>query len=168
LFLVLGLVVGLVVGAAAGYFIYKSRMDTRQAQARADARSIVEDANREAETKRREADLAAKEAALKIKDDAEAEVRARRAEIARVEERWTTGTPPWRGARASSTSAAEALEAEEALRRREESSRRRRRRSSRYSRRSPALPGPRPSGGSSPASSPSSRAVSGRWCATAP
>ena len=56
-------------------------------QARADAASIIEDAEREAETKRREADLAAKEAALKIKDDAEAEVRARRAEIARVEER---------------------------------------------------------------------------------
>src|SRR5215211_2425477 len=65
----------------------KSRVDTRQAQARADARSILEDAEREVETKRREADLAAKESSLKIKGDAEAEVRARRAEIARVEER---------------------------------------------------------------------------------
>ena len=86
-FLVLGLAVGLVVGAVSGYFVYKSRIYTRQTQARADARSIVENATREAETKRREADLAAKESALRIKDDAEAEVRARRAEIARVEER---------------------------------------------------------------------------------
>jgi ribonuclease Y len=87
LLLVLGLVIGLAVGAALGYYVSKSRVDTRQAQARADARSILEDAEREVETKRREADLAAKESSLKIKDDAEAEVRARRAEIARVEER---------------------------------------------------------------------------------
>src|SRR5215218_64725 len=87
LLLVLGLVIGLAVGAALGYFVSKSRVDTRQAQARADARSILEDAEREVETKRREAELAAKESSLKIKDDAEAEVRARRAEIARVEER---------------------------------------------------------------------------------
>jgi ribonuclease Y len=87
LLLVLGLLIGLAVGAALGYYVSKSRVDTRQAQARADARSILEDAEREVETKRREADLAAKESSLKIKDDAEAEVRARRAEIARVEER---------------------------------------------------------------------------------
>src|SRR5215218_6532366 len=87
LLLVLGLVIGLAAGAALGYFVSKSRVDTRQAQARADARSILEDAEREVETKRREADLVAKESSLKIKDDAEAEVRARRAEIARVEER---------------------------------------------------------------------------------
>ena len=55
LLLVLGLVAGLAVGAALGYFVWKSRVDTRQAQARADARSILEDAERGAETKRREA-----------------------------------------------------------------------------------------------------------------
>ncbi|MGH3148662.1 MAG: Rnase Y domain-containing protein, partial [Rubrobacter sp.] len=87
LLLVLGLAAGLAVGAVAGYFVYKSRMDTRQVQARADAGSIVEDARREADTKSREAELAAKESALRIKDEAEAEVRTRRAEIARVEER---------------------------------------------------------------------------------
>jgi ribonuclease Y len=87
LLLVLGLVLGVAVGAVLGYFVYRSRVDSRQTQARSDAASIIQDAEREAETKRREADLAAKEAALKVKDDAEAEVRARRAEIARVEER---------------------------------------------------------------------------------
>ena len=90
LLLVLGLVGGLIVGAVVGYFVCSSRMAARQSEARADARSIIEDANREAEARRREAELAAKEAALKIKDDAEAEVRARRAEIARVEERLDT------------------------------------------------------------------------------
>ena len=87
LLLVLGLAAGLAVGAAAGYFIYKSRTTSGQSEARTDARSILEDANRDAQTRRREAELAAKEAALQIKDEAEAEVRARRAEIARIEER---------------------------------------------------------------------------------
>nr|MBA3635933.1 ribonuclease Y [Rubrobacteraceae bacterium] len=50
LLLVLGLGAGLAVGAALGYFVSKSRVDTRQAQARADARSILEDADREVET----------------------------------------------------------------------------------------------------------------------
>jgi len=85
--LVLGLAAGLAVGAVAGYFIYKSRTTSGQVEARTDARSILEDANRDAQTRRREAELAAKEAALRIKDEAEAEVRARRAEIARIEER---------------------------------------------------------------------------------
>ena len=67
LLLVLGLVIGLAVGAALGYYVFKSRVDARQAQARADVRSILEDAEREVETKRREADLAAKESSLKIK-----------------------------------------------------------------------------------------------------
>ena len=87
LLLVLGLAVGLAIGAVVGYFVYKSRIASSQAEARADARSILEEANRAAETRRREAELAAKEAALKIKDEAEAEVRARRAEITRIEER---------------------------------------------------------------------------------
>ncbi len=87
LLLALGLVVALLVGAAGGYFVLKSRADSRQAGARADADSILEDARREAEASRREGELAAKEASLKIKDDAEAEVRTRRAEVARVEER---------------------------------------------------------------------------------
>lgn len=84
--LVLGLV-GLVLGLAAGYFLCKWRVTADQAEARSDARSIIEDARRSAETTRREAELAAKEAALRVKDEAEAEIRARRAELARVEER---------------------------------------------------------------------------------
>jgi ribonuclease Y len=87
LLLVLGLAVGLALGVAAGYFLYKWRVTARQAEARADARSIIEDANRSAEAALREAELAAKEAALKIKGEAEAEIRARRAELTRVEER---------------------------------------------------------------------------------
>ncbi|MDX6379579.1 MAG: ribonucrease [Rubrobacteraceae bacterium] len=85
--LVLGLAAALVLGLAAGYFYCKSRMTARQADARADARSIIEDAQRSAETARREAELSAKEAALAVKDEAEAEVRARRAELVRLEER---------------------------------------------------------------------------------
>jgi ribonucrease Y len=85
--LVLDLAVGLAIGTVVGFLLCKSRMEVRQAQARADAHTIIEDANRAAETTRREAELGAKEAALRIKDEAEAEARARRAEITRIEER---------------------------------------------------------------------------------
>ena len=85
--LVLDLAVGLAIGTVVGFLLCKSRIGARQAQARADARTIIEDANRAAETTRREAELEAKEAALRIKDGAEAEARARRAEITRIEER---------------------------------------------------------------------------------
>src|SRR5918997_119453 len=87
LLLVLGLAAALALGAAAGYFFCKWRITARQAEARADARSIIEDARLSAETTRREAELAAKEAALKVKDEAEAEIRTRRAELTRSEER---------------------------------------------------------------------------------
>ncbi len=87
LVLVIGLAVGAAAGYAVGYFLCKSRVEARQVEARADARAIIEDANRTAETSRREAELAAKEAALSLKDEAEAEIRARRAEINRIEER---------------------------------------------------------------------------------
>ena len=121
LLLVLGLAAGLAVGVVAGYFVYKSRMDASQARARGDARSILEDATREAETKRREAELAAKESALKIKDDAEAEVRARRAEISRVEERLDNRDSSLERREAELEERRRGLsEAEEALRRQQE------------------------------------------------
>ena len=87
LLLVLGLVASLAVGLIAGYLFSKSRMVARQAEARSDARSIVEEAQRSAENARREAELSAKEAALALKAEAETEIRARRAELGRVEER---------------------------------------------------------------------------------
>ncbi|MDQ3237279.1 MAG: Rnase Y domain-containing protein, partial [Actinomycetota bacterium] len=87
LLLVLGLAAGLILGGALGYFVYKRTIASRQAGARTDADSIIEDAKRSADSARREGELSAKEAALRIKDEAEAEVRSRRAEISRVEER---------------------------------------------------------------------------------
>ncbi|MGB3634328.1 MAG: ribonuclease Y [Rubrobacteraceae bacterium] len=87
LLLLIDLVIGISIGAAIGYFLCKSRVTASQTEARADAQSIIEDANRAAETSRREAELAAKEANLQLKDQAEAEIRSRRSEITRVEER---------------------------------------------------------------------------------
>ena len=86
-FVILGLAVALVIGAVAGYYWFAARARASGAGARTDAQAIIEDAKRQAETVRREGELAAKEAALKIKDDAETEVRARRAEVARIEGR---------------------------------------------------------------------------------
>jgi ribonucrease Y len=85
--LVLDLAFGLVIGTVLGVLVCRSRIGARQAEARASAHTIIEDASRTAETMRREAEVEAKEAALRLKDEAEAEVRSRRAEIARVEER---------------------------------------------------------------------------------
>ncbi len=87
LLLVLGLAAALALGVTAGYFYCRSRASARQAEARSDAQSIIEDARREAEATRREAEISTKEAALAVKDEAEAEVRARRAELSRLEER---------------------------------------------------------------------------------
>jgi ribonuclease Y len=87
LLLLIDLVVGISIGAVVGYFLCKSRVQAGQAEARADAHSIIEDANRTAEASRREAEIAAKETSLQLKDQAETEIRARRAEITRVEER---------------------------------------------------------------------------------
>lgn len=87
LVLLIDLAIGISIGAVVGYLLCKYRMQTSQAEARADAHSIIEDANRAAENSRREAELAAKEAALQLKDQAEAEIRTRRAEVTRIEER---------------------------------------------------------------------------------
>ncbi len=87
LLLLIDLIIGISIGAAIGYFLCKARVNASQAEARADARSIIEDANRAADNSRREAELAAKEASLQLKDQAEAEIRTRRAEISRIEER---------------------------------------------------------------------------------
>ncbi|MGF1471940.1 MAG: ribonuclease Y [Rubrobacteraceae bacterium] len=87
LVLLIDLAVGIAIGIAVGYFVCKYRIETKQAEARSDAHTIIEDANRSAEASRREAELAAKEATLKVKDEAESEIRARRVEISRVEER---------------------------------------------------------------------------------
>lgn len=87
LLLVAGLIAGLAGGLIAGYLISNSRIQARQAEARSDARSLIEDAQRTAEAARREAELSAKEIALRMKDEAEAEIRARRAEVTRIEER---------------------------------------------------------------------------------
>lgn len=87
LLLLIDLAIGISIGGVVGYFVFKSRLKASQAEARSDAQSIIEDANRTAETSRREAELAAKESNLQLKDQAEAEIRSRRAEISRVEER---------------------------------------------------------------------------------
>jgi ribonuclease Y len=87
LLLVLGVAGGLAVGFILGHLVCRSLTQRRLVQARADAGAILEDAERQAETRRREAEIAAREATLKVKDEAEQEIRARRTEISRIEGR---------------------------------------------------------------------------------
>ncbi|WP_119068020.1 ribonuclease Y [Rubrobacter indicoceani] len=86
-FLVLGLVVGLAVGAGVGFTLLNSRVSQSLESSRGSAQEIISEASRKAESSRRESEIAAREAAIKIKDEAEAEARQRRAEISRIEER---------------------------------------------------------------------------------
>jgi len=84
---ILGLLIGLMAGIGAGYVFWRARERSRRGRARAEAAEILQEARREAENIKREATLSAKEASLRIKDEVEAELRERRAELSRLEER---------------------------------------------------------------------------------
>lgn len=81
------LVVGGALGALIGYqyFVKDSRSKLGSAEQR--ARTIVDDALREAESKKKEAVLEAKEEVLRLRNDFERESKERRAEVQRLERR---------------------------------------------------------------------------------
>ncbi len=92
--LVIGLVIGLIVGAGAVYFILqtKHKKDIEKGVqtlkgAEEKAHGIIEEALKDAETKKKEAKLEAQEEALKLKNEAEKEAKERRNEVARLEKR---------------------------------------------------------------------------------
>ncbi len=79
--------VGLVVGVAATWAWLRAASSSRLGAAEEKRRSIVAEAEREAETTRREAQIEAREQAVKLRTEIEAEVHDRRLQIAKVEER---------------------------------------------------------------------------------
>jgi ribonucrease Y len=85
--LILGIVVGLVVGGLVGTRVLLSR---RAAAAEAERERATTDAVRAAESIRREAQVEAREQALKLRADVEQELKDKRSEIAKVEERVIT------------------------------------------------------------------------------
>ncbi len=77
---------GLAVGAAAGYYFRRQATGTSLQQAEEQANRVLA----EAESKQKEIILEAKEEALQIRDSAEADVRERRNEVTRSEQRLTS------------------------------------------------------------------------------
>ena len=79
--------VGLGVGLVAGVALHKVLTDRRIGTAEVRARRIVEDAQREADTRRKTAELEAREIALKTRAELDEETRRRQREIQQVEQR---------------------------------------------------------------------------------
>ncbi len=87
LFCILALAVGLALGIVFGILYRKGVGERKIGSAEAEAKRIVDDATKLAETKKKEALLEAKEEILKAKNEADAEIKERRNEVTKLERR---------------------------------------------------------------------------------
>ncbi len=87
--IVIGLVLGLLVGTGAGYLIRKAMAEREVTSAEMRAKTLLQEAEREAEAARREALVGAKDEIHKMRSEADAELRQRRSEIEKKEDRIT-------------------------------------------------------------------------------
>ncbi|ANU10581.1 hypothetical protein A1A1_00963 [Planococcus antarcticus DSM 14505] len=78
---------GIIVGVVVGYFALKKANDSNIAGAKNSAKQIVEDAKREAEALKKEALLEAKDENHKLRTETESDIRERRSELQRQENR---------------------------------------------------------------------------------
>ena len=89
--LIIGIVIGLIVGGAVGYFIgYRLRKKFAEAEigsAEQQAKKILEDGIKQAETKKKELLLEAKEEIIRARNDSERELKDRRNELSGLEKR---------------------------------------------------------------------------------
>jgi ribonuclease Y len=85
--IVIGLVLGLLVGVGAGYFVRKSMAEREASSAEARAKTLLLDAEREAEARKREAAVEAKDEIHRLRSEAETDLRRRSAEIEKKEDR---------------------------------------------------------------------------------
>ncbi|HET7482367.1 MAG TPA: ribonuclease Y [Actinomycetota bacterium] len=85
--IVIGLILGLLVGVGAGYLVRKAMAEREVTSAEMRAKTLLQEAEREAEAARREALVAAKDEAHRLRQEGEAELRQRRAELDKKEER---------------------------------------------------------------------------------
>jgi len=85
--IVIGLILGLLVGAGAGYLVRKSFAEKEVGSAEARAKTLLENAQREAEATRKEALVEAKDEVYRVRQEAEADIKSRRAEIEKKEDR---------------------------------------------------------------------------------
>jgi ribonucrease Y len=85
--LVIGVLVGLAVGVGAALVAARFLVSRRAASTSAEHERLTDDAKRAAEAIRREAQVEAREEALKLRAEVDQEVRDKRAEIIKIEER---------------------------------------------------------------------------------
>ena len=87
LYLIIGLAGGALVGAIAGFLIRKNIAEKKIGSAETQAKRILEDAIKNAETTKKEAIFAAKDEIFQMKKEADADVKERRKEVSRLERR---------------------------------------------------------------------------------
>ena len=80
-------VVALVLGAFVGFLIRKKIGEAKIGSAEAEAKRILEEGSKSAETKKKEAILEAKDEMLRLRNETERELKERRAEVSRQERR---------------------------------------------------------------------------------
>src|SRR5215210_5919809 len=85
--MLIGILIGLAAGIVAGTVAYRLWLRGRGGAAERRAALVVEDANRQADAVRREAQVEAREQSVKLRAEVEDEVRERRAQIVKIEER---------------------------------------------------------------------------------
>ena len=86
-----------VVGVVVGYLLRQRVVESKVAEAESLASRILQEAEKQAETKRREAEVEAKERALQSKADHERETRDRRQELQSTERRLARKKKPLTG-----------------------------------------------------------------------
>lgn len=89
IFLVIGIVGGLAVGCVAGFVVRKLVAEKKLGAAEEQAKRILEDAIKNAETTKKEAIFAAKDEIFQMKKEADFDVKERRKEVSRLERRVT-------------------------------------------------------------------------------
>ena len=85
--LVIGIAGGLIVGLAVGFLIRKSIAERKLGSAEAQAKHILEDAIKNAESAKKESIISAKEEIFQMKKEADFDVKERRKEVSRLERR---------------------------------------------------------------------------------
>ncbi|MGH2788806.1 MAG: ribonuclease Y [Actinomycetota bacterium] len=85
--IVIGLVIGLLAGVGVGYLVRKTMAEREVGSAESRARTLLHDAQKEAEATKREALVEAKDEIFRMRNEADAEIKARRAEIEKREDR---------------------------------------------------------------------------------
>ena len=80
-------IIGLVIGALAGFFVRKKISEAKIGSAEDQAKKIVEEGEKTAETLKKEALIEAKEKILRDKAESEKEIKERRTEVTRLERR---------------------------------------------------------------------------------